>query len=215
LTVKSVGRRLIIVLAVLTFLAGTAFWAFRNVGRWLVIEDTLQPARAIVVLSGIVPYRAMEAAQIYRQGWAPEVWLFHDDPRGIDEVFTSLGIHHIGEEEYDRQVLERLGVPKPAIRTLETPTTNTVSQVKLLANELGRLRAERLILVTSPVHTRRVKAIWRKVVGSRPQAIVRYDHSEPTDAEHWWRATDDVQDVAHEILALINASLGFVVQPGV
>jgi hypothetical protein len=54
--IKRVGRRLLIVLAVLAVLTGAAFWAFRNLGRWLVVNDTLQPARAIVVLSGLVPY---------------------------------------------------------------------------------------------------------------------------------------------------------------
>jgi len=212
--IKGVGRRLLIVLAALAVLAGAAFWAFRNVGRWLVVNDTLQPARAIVVLAGRIPYRAMEAAEIHRQGWAPEVWLFRDDPRGADEAFASLGIHHVTEEEYNQQVLERLGVPKMAIRLLDPPATNTENEFELLREELRRQGGDRVILVTSPVHTRRVKAIWRIVVGNQPQAIVRHDTGEPTDPEHWWRATGDVQDVVHEILGLINTSLGFVVKPG-
>jgi hypothetical protein len=56
MTAKRVGRRLLIVLAVLAVLIGAASWAFRNLGRWLVVDDNLQPARAIVVLSGLVPY---------------------------------------------------------------------------------------------------------------------------------------------------------------
>jgi hypothetical protein len=47
---------LLIVLAVLAVLIGAAIWAFWNVGRWLVVDYTLQPARAIAVLSGLVPY---------------------------------------------------------------------------------------------------------------------------------------------------------------
>jgi len=38
MTVKRVGRRLLIVLAVLAVLTGAAFCAFRNVGRWLVAD---------------------------------------------------------------------------------------------------------------------------------------------------------------------------------
>ena len=212
MTVKRVGRRLLIVLVVLAFLTSTAFWIFRNVGRWLVVDDTLEPARAIVVLSGLTPYRAMEAAAIYRQGWAREVWLFKDNLRGANEAFARLGIHHTSEEEYDQQVLERLGVPTAAIRILESPTTNTKNEFELLREELRRQGGDKVILVTSPLHTRRVKAIWRRVVGSRPQAIVRHDTSEPTDPAHWWRSTSDVQDLFHENLGLINTSLGFVVR---
>ena len=46
-----------------------------EIGRSLMVADPLEPAKAIVVLSGRVPFRAMEAASIYRDGLAPEVWL--------------------------------------------------------------------------------------------------------------------------------------------
>src|SRR2546422_4801029 len=45
------------------------------VAGWLVVEDPLVSARAIVVLNGGFPFRAMEAASLYQQGWAPQVWL--------------------------------------------------------------------------------------------------------------------------------------------
>jgi uncharacterized SAM-binding protein YcdF (DUF218 family) len=48
---------------------------FFGVGRWLVVQDPLQKAHAIVVLSGRMPIRAIEAAQLYREGLAPQVWL--------------------------------------------------------------------------------------------------------------------------------------------
>jgi hypothetical protein len=46
-----------------------------------------------------MPFRAMEAAEIYRQGWAPEIWLFKDDPAGTIKAFASLGVHRVTEEE--------------------------------------------------------------------------------------------------------------------
>ncbi|HMD84396.1 MAG TPA: YdcF family protein [Terriglobia bacterium] len=212
-TRQRTGRRWLILLAVLALLAGSAFWAFRKVGRWLVAPDALQHARAIVVLSGRLPFRAMEAADLYRQGWAPEVWLFRDETDEADAAFARLGIPHPSEEEYDQQVLMRLGVPAAAIRILEPPTTNTVSEAKLIAEELRRQGGDKAILMTSPLHTRRVKTIWRLVVGDHPQAILRYDSSEPSDPDHWWRATQDVEAVVHELLGLVNAYLGFVAEP--
>lgn len=206
-------RRLLIPAIILALMAGMAFWAARRVGTWLVVSDPLQPARAIVVLSGLTPYRAMEAAAIFHQGYAPEVWLFKDDPRGAAEAFARLGIRHIAEEEYDEQVLERLGVPKTAIRVMETSTTNTRNEFMLLLEELKRGGGERIILVTSPVHTRRSKAIWHILSGDHPQAILRADTFEPSDPQHWWRSTQDIQDVEHELLGLIDAHLGFVAKP--
>lgn len=213
MTAKRKGRRWLVVSIALLAAAGAGVGAFYKVGRWLVSEDPLQRARAIVVLSGIVPYRGMEAAEIFRQGWAPEVWLFQDDPHGPPEAFAKLGIHEISEAEYNQQVLERLGVPRAAIRVLEPPTTNTASEAARVAGELRRQGGDRVILVTSPVHTRRTKAIWRAVVGSELQAIVRYGSAEPCDPDHWWRATQDVEAVFHEVLGLINLYLGFVAKP--
>ena len=60
--VNRVARRLLIVVSVLTFLTGVAFWALCNVGRWLVLDDALLPAQAIVVLSGGIHFRAVEVA---------------------------------------------------------------------------------------------------------------------------------------------------------
>jgi uncharacterized SAM-binding protein YcdF (DUF218 family) len=213
MTVKRIGQRLLVLLAVLALMAGAGFWSLRNVGRWLVATDALEHARAIVVLSGRMPFRAMEAAEIYRQGWAPEVWLLRDVTDQGDEALAKLGIPHPSEQDYDRQVLERVGVPKEAIRLIEPPTTNTVSEIKLIAEELRRQGGGKAILVTSPVHTRRTRTIWRIVVGDHPQAIVRCDASEPSDPDHWWRSTQDVEAVFHELLGLINTYLGFVAKP--
>jgi uncharacterized SAM-binding protein YcdF (DUF218 family) len=211
--VKRIGRRLLILLVMLALLAGVATWAFRKVGRWLVDPDALQHARAIVVLNGKIPFRALEAADLYRQGWATGVWLLQDEPDEADETFAKLGIRHPSDQEYDQQVLERLGIPKEAIRILEPPTTNTVSETTLIADELRRQGGDKAILVTSPMHTRRTKAIWRIVVGDHPQVILRYDASEPCDPDHWWRATQDVEAVVHELLGLVNTYLGFVTKP--
>lgn len=211
--IKNAARRLVILAVILMLTAGVAFYILRRVGGWLVVNDPLQHARAIVVLSGLTPYRAMEAASIFRDGWAPEVWLLRDDPRGTDQAFARLGLRHIPEEEYDEQVLERLGVPKTAIRIMDTPTTNTQNEFTLLLAELKRQGGDRIILVTSPVHTRRSKTIWHILAGNRPEAILRADTFEPSDPNHWWRSTQDIQDVEHEVLGLIDARLGFVAKP--
>lgn len=213
MTFKHISRRLLIFLIVMMLLAGVATWSFRKLGRWLVDPDALQHAPVIVVLSGNTPFRAMEATNLYRQGWAPEVWLLRDETDKADETLAKLGIPRPTEQDYDQQVLERLGVPKKAIRILEPPTNNTVSEVRLIAGELRRQGRDKAILVTSPMHTRRVKAIWRAVVGDNPQAILRYDTFEISDPDHWWRATQDVEAVAHEVLGLVNAYLGFVAKP--
>jgi hypothetical protein len=131
-----------------------------------VVADQLEPARAIVVLSGRVPFRAMEAASIYRAGWAPEVWLTTEARTPEEVALDRLGIQVISGEAYNRAVLERLGVPARAIRVLSGDVWNTVDEVRLVARELGAGGADRVILVTSKTHSRRVRATWSAVAGS-------------------------------------------------
>jgi uncharacterized SAM-binding protein YcdF (DUF218 family) len=200
-------------LLLLTVVAGLGYWTFRKTGAWLVVADPLERSGAIAVLSGLSPYRAMGAADLYRQGWAPEVWLTTDDGRGIESAFARLGIPHPSETDYDRQVLAKLGVPAQSIRVLPVPIRNTVDELTEVAATLRQAGEDRVIIITSPPHTRRVRTIWHILVGGHPQAIVRYDSYEHYDTANWWRITSEADDVVREVLGLINARLGFIARP--
>src|SRR5712664_3852607 len=102
-----------------------------GVGRWLVVEDPLVKTRAIVVLSGAMPLRAIEAAKLYRQGYAPEVWLTHSTEPGA--TLEEMGIPFAGEDHYDALVLIHEGVPPEAIHTLKPPIVNTADEIKGIA----------------------------------------------------------------------------------
>ena len=207
---KRLWLRWTIALVLLLLLAGAAAWTFLRVGRWLVVEDPLEPARAIVVLSGRMPERAIEAAAIYSQGYAPEVWV--ERPVGPGPELARMGIDYVGEEFYNQKVLIQLGVPATAIRVLDRPVLNTQDEVEQMARVLQQQDAGRVIVVTSKPHTRRVRAIWRRLVGGYPQLIVRYAREDPYDGAHWWRHTQDGLDVLREVLGLANTWAGFPLQ---
>jgi uncharacterized SAM-binding protein YcdF (DUF218 family) len=207
------ARCLLFLMLLLAVLTGLEYWAFRRIGGWLVIEDPLQHARAVVVLSGGAPFRALGAADIYHQGWAPEVWITSVYDRSTTEAYQRLAVQYIPDREYSRQVLEKMGVPTQAIRILPNPIHNTDEEVLVIADALRQAGADRVIIVTSPPHTRRVKTIWRIEVREHTQAIVRYDSYEQYDAARWWQTTGEGDDVVHEVLGLLNARLGFVAKP--
>ena len=134
----------------------------------------LEPARAVVVLGGGAPLRAMEAAKLYNQGWAHEVWLTPTSLFSEDSGLAQPGIERTPEHVYSRMVLERLGVPGTAIRVLSGTNYITADEVRTVARELTRYGGDRVILVTSSYHTRRVKILWHALVGKYPEAVVRY-----------------------------------------
>jgi len=181
-------------------------------GTWLVVEDRLQPARSVVVFGGQLPFRAMEAAAVYGKGWAHEVWLTQGGAFAEDVALARLAIDRPPEHVYSQRVLERLGVPRDAIRVLPERNVNTADEVRAVAGALKAAGGGRVILITSKYHTRRVKVVWLALAGSRLEAIVRYAEGDPFEPRRWWRNTADAQSVSREWFALLNTWAGFPIK---
>ena len=184
---------------------------FFSVGRWLVVEDTLGKARAIAVLSGGMPLRAMEAAKLYREGYAPEIWLTHSAEPAA--TLGEMGIPFAGEDYYNTRILIHEGVPSGAIRVLDPPIVNTADEINAIAAALAKERDPTAILVTTKAHTRRVRLLWQRLGSGRGNAIVRAASGDPFDPGHWWRTTGDALDVVREVLGLMNAWAGLPLHP--
>jgi len=206
-------RRALVLAALLGTGTVLLWWGASGIGQWLMVADALEPAKAVVVLSGRVPFRAMEAASIYREGLAPEVWLTREVVGPEEQALDRLGVAVVRGDAYNRAVLERLGVKPEAIRVLAAGVWNTVDEMRLVAAELERAGGDRVIVVTSKAHSRRVRATWSAIVGASPRAIIRFAREEPYDARGWWRNTRDALDVSREVFGLMNVWAGFPVQP--
>jgi uncharacterized SAM-binding protein YcdF (DUF218 family) len=200
-----------IVAIVLLILILLAILAARGAGRWLTREDPPAHADVIVALSGGLPYRAEAAAELYKQGYAPEVWI--SKPEGPQEALAALGIQFIGEEEYNREIAVKLGVPASDIKILPDFVINTEQEMVEISREMRRTGKHSLIIVTSPEHTRRVRALWRKFAGNDLTLVVRVAPDDPFDADHWWTNTRDTFSVVREFLGLANVWLGLPVRP--
>jgi uncharacterized SAM-binding protein YcdF (DUF218 family) len=208
---RSRKRRWLILGGIFIVLAGAATLFF-TVGEWLVVEDQLAHADVIVVLSGRLPERAVEAARVYKAGYADQVWI--SPPVSPENDLKAMNISYLGEDFYNEKVLIAQGVPPDAIHILERPDANTEAEVRQTAEDLRNMDFHSVIMVTSKPHTRRVRTIWRKLVGSEPRMIVHFAPDDPYDGSHWWRHTRDALDVTRETLGLLNAWAGFPLQPG-
>jgi uncharacterized SAM-binding protein YcdF (DUF218 family) len=208
---RSAPRRLrsVAIFLFLALLAGILI--FRGVGQWLVVEDPLQKAQAIAILSGRMPVRAEEAARLYREGYAAEIWLTHSTEPGA--TLAEFGVAYTGEEVYNRQVLLHQGVPAGAIRVLEPPIVNTADEMNAIAAALDPQKNRVILIVTTKAHTRRARTLWHKLAAPRGLAIVRAAHDDPFDPAHWWRNTSDALEVVREVLGLCNAWAGLPLRP--
>jgi uncharacterized SAM-binding protein YcdF (DUF218 family) len=199
------------ILTVVVGLVASAAIIFLGVGRWLIVEDTLGKAQAIVVLSGRMPMRAKEAARLYNAGYAPQVWL----TRAVEPAASLQEMHiaYIGEDFFNSQVLMHEGVPSNAIRVLEQPINNTADEIRVVGAELEPERGSAVIIVTTKAHTRRVRALWKELSGGRGRAIVRAAPTDTFEPDHWWHSTGDSLDVLREVLGLLNAWAGLPLHP--
>lgn len=184
---------------------------FFGVGRWLVAEDPLEKAQAIVVLSGRMPLRALEAAKLYRGGYAPEIWLTR--PSEPTASLQAVHIAFLSEDFYNTRVLMHEQVPSRAIRVLEPDIDNTADEMRAVENQLRRENSSSVIIVTSKVHTRRVRTLWRKISSGREHAIIRGASADPFEPGRWWRTSKDALDVVREVLGLLNAWAGLPLRP--
>lgn len=200
-----------ILASVLLLAVITGVIAFRGAGRWLVREDPLAPADAIVVLSGGMPYRAEGAADLYRGKYAPEVWI--TTPESPVRHLSEMGIRFVGEEDYSRQVLIQEGIPADAVRILPDQIINTEEEIDEIVHEMRVLAKHRVIIVTSAPHTRRVRTLWSRIAPSNETAFIEAASEDPFDADHWWRNTRDTYAVVREFMGLMNAWAGLAVRP--
>jgi uncharacterized SAM-binding protein YcdF (DUF218 family) len=204
------SRRAVVVCLVLAVLLAGVL-AFRGLGRWLIRQDPLAPADAVVVLSGSLPFRAEGAADIYRQHYAPEVWVTR--PASAARELAAMGIHFIDDEEYNREVLIHEGVPPSAIRILPEEIVDTEQELEEVSLAMLDGHKTVVIIVTSPEHTRRVRALWNRLARPDQKSIVRAAAEDPFDGNHWWRNTRDAYAVVRELLGLLNAWAGLPVRP--
>jgi uncharacterized SAM-binding protein YcdF (DUF218 family) len=202
-------RRIVLGLAGIVLSGAVVFLLY--LGRWLVVEDTLEKAQAIVVLSGRMPLRAVEAAKLYREGYAPKVWLTHSaEPAATLE---AMGISFTGEDVYNAQVLMHEGVPADSIRVLQPLIINTADELAAVSTALAEEKSGTVIIVTSKVHTRRVRILWNRLAAGRGRALVRAASDDPFDPRRWWRTTGDALDVVREFLGILNAWAGMPLHP--
>jgi len=212
-TNEFVGRmlRVFAVLGALALLAlSVGFALLLGVGHWLVKEDSLEKASAIAVLSGNFPARALEAASLFRNGFAGEIWLTHPGPQS--DTLTQMGIHYPGEADFNYQVLRRQGVPAKAIHVLGAPVINTSDELEVISSALLQKQGASVIIVTNKAHTRRVHELWNRFDSARGKIIVHGIANDDFQPSAWWTRTGDTHQVVHEIFGMINVWAGLPMQ---
>ena len=205
-------RRLLGIAAVIVILA-VAGWAIhepvlRAVAGTLVVEDPLADADALVVVAGDAPFREQAVADLFKQGWAPRVIISRPANPAAVAALLEMGVRRLDIQGESQAALIRFGVPAAALVPVEQTAQITEDELALVRQEARAHGWRRLILVSSPEHTRRVKTIWYWRGSGGVEAIVRPSPYGRFSRDGWWRDRRMAERVLHEYLGLAALYLG-------
>ena len=205
-------RRLLGIIAVVLLLAVVG-WVIhepvlRAVARALIVEDALADADALVVLAGGAPFRERAVADLFKQGWAPRVIVSRPMNPARVAALVEMGVRPLDVQGESQAALLRFGVPAAALVTIKQTAQITEDELALVREEARSRGWHRLILVSSPEHTRRVKTIWYRRGSNGVGAIVRASPYGSFPRDGWWRERQMAERVLHEYLGLAALYLG-------
>jgi uncharacterized SAM-binding protein YcdF (DUF218 family) len=182
--------------------------ALPRLGPWLIVQDPLAKSDAIVVLGGTRYERPLEAVDLYKEGWAPRLYLFRQVMDWGEAVLMERQIAYPREVDLQIDVMERLGVDRSHIGILDQ-ANSTADEAGLLADLVGREKLRRVIIITSKQHTRRARLVMRRRLEPLGATVImrasRYDRS---DVDRWWASRATLRFTLFETQRLLGYWIG-------
>ena len=197
------------VLLVLLLVAIGGWQLARSLGSILYDEDPLQNADIIYVLAGTRIERVAEGGHLFLEGWAPGILLSRQISEPAEIQLRAAGVTIPTETQLQRDVLQQMGVPPAAIDEVTGEQVATANEVDELAQLAATRRWNRIIVVTSKLHTTRAALAMRRRLGPMGKEIIirasRYDDAE---VERWWSNRSDLRFVLFESQKLLAYWIG-------
>ena len=173
----------------------------------LIVEKPLEKADAILVLGGSSTFieRTHKAAELYKNGVAPKIFLTND---GLQGGWNDKEKRNPYFFERARWELIAQGVPESAIEVLPEVVEGTQDEAILLAKTAREQNLKSILLVTSAYHTRRAlstfETVLRENIGATETGIVSPPTGLQTPSEYyWWLRPKGWQFVAGEYLKIV------------
>ncbi|HVL67305.1 MAG TPA: YdcF family protein [Vicinamibacterales bacterium] len=205
--VRRTAVRVLALALLATVLAGAL--ACPYAGHYLIVDEPLDRADALVVLGGADVERWLEAVDLHREGYAPRIVLSpgFDDPLG--DRLRARGIRFPRMIDIQREAMLQLGTPEEAIELLPGAYDNTAHEAAG-ARRLAEARGwTRVIVVTSKYHTRRTQyAFRREFRGSGIDVRVRASRYDEVSPDRWWQDRANLRWVLLEMQKLLSYRLG-------
>jgi uncharacterized SAM-binding protein YcdF (DUF218 family) len=181
-----------------------------RIGRYLVVEHSLEKADLIVCLTGGPVERGLAAAEAYKKGLAPKVFIGRVRLPDGNEILNERGVHYPETRDLLIMMLQGLGVPKSACITSDDFVESTIEEARIVGALVRENGYGALIIVTSPTHTRRAWLTFDRELEKHDVKIMvmpsRYSNFRPGD---WWKTRIYVKNVIIEYQKLLYYSIKY------
>jgi len=176
------------------------FQVLAGIGGFLVIHDNLEPADVIYLLNGDPTVRPYHAAALFDQGLAPKIVI----ARAEDSPGVQFGAYP-NVTDSNLTILKKLGVPEAQLTQLRwgTGVTTTFDEAIALRDYCRMHTVRKVIVVTSDLHSRRSRFVFRKVLSGMGVTVMLSPISDRKyGADNWWRLEDGVVGCQNEYIKL-------------
>jgi uncharacterized SAM-binding protein YcdF (DUF218 family) len=190
-------------------IAALGGYAFVRLGRFMSPQDPLEKADVIFVFAGTLVERPLEAADLYREGYAPRIVITRAVAEQATFSLQRRGVRFPTEADLNREVLLGVGVPAAAIIEPERIHDNTAEELQTLRALIAQYHWHRVILVSSMYHLRRIKfGAWRELRGTGVQLVLHGSRYDPARPDRWWQHRQDIRWLLTEVPKLAAYLVG-------
>ena len=181
-------------------------------GRYLIIDHSLENSDLIVCLAGENVERGLAAADAYKDGLAPLIFLAREGLQDGHDLLKEEGIEYPESVDLIIILLKRLGIPESAIIIGDTYVESTLDEAQLVRKVVENRRFKSLIIITSPTQSRRAWLTYKKVFRESDVRILvlvsEYSNFSPGD---WWKKRKYTKQVVLEYEKLIYYTLKYFI----
>jgi uncharacterized SAM-binding protein YcdF (DUF218 family) len=170
----------------------------KGIGDFLVSSDELKPCQAIFVLGGGANVRGTRAGEIWKQGMAPVVYCLG---RPNTREWEMMGFKPT-EPNLTRPYVVQAGVPDSLVRNI-TQGTSTHEERELILAMARKHQFQCVIVVTSELHTRRVRQHFKDRFNSAGVDLILVGAPDTGyTSDNWWTREDGLIFVNNEYIKL-------------
>jgi uncharacterized SAM-binding protein YcdF (DUF218 family) len=189
-------------LGILLLLAPARQALLQAAGHWLVRDDPLEAADAVVIAVDAKAAGVLEAVELVHAGLAARVAVFADAATRSDAELARRGLPGFDDASISIRELRDLGVD--AAQRIDLPVEGTEDEGATLAAWCQRQGLRTVLFVSNADHSRRTHRVMaRAMAAGGARILVRASRFSEFDPDAWWHTRRGVRTQIVELEKLL------------